>query len=738
MLACSSSIAQAVPIRITIELAGTPSPKAPISGVLKVTPQSGTEPSLELPAELPGERQVDLRPGVPWNVHFEAKGFWSETSSIMVQQTPVRLRVFPAGHVQGQVALPAGEKPPKSLAVRLQFPFGPARTEPLDVTITCPVIEGKIRCETPAGKFDLRLRAEGGFAPIYLWGIGIPAGKVADLGELKLRRGASVSGWVQTAEGRPPSKDCRLKLSPARASEDDLKVRDQLEKASFEAHPNEKGFFQIVGVPPGQYELTAEQAGYAQARIRPVDVRPDLEAQVIDRLTLAKPVTVEVALDPPIEPYGHPWRIVLARKAQPSDPPSDSYSGTATREGAWRSPGISPGTYEIQVLGDRKDVWHEEMVEVQPGQPPLRIDLPVLRVKGTVTLGKEPLEATLWLSQKSGQRLVFDSDDRGRFSGVLPREGRWYPQISSDSPKLRVQLDPIEIKVAKGKTVAEVEIHIPDTHLVGQVVDETGRPVQGARVQIAKPGDKSVDSIDTDEKGEFSVRGLRPGSRLVEAVENDRRSDYTMVQVPDEGESPWLRLVIRRLRTFEGRIVSANGGVPGAMVQASAPLVDHGSASTSQSDQAISDADGRFQVELPADSAILNLLVFPPGYAMRLLTVAATAGQSIEIPVEPQGGTLILDLTAEGPSPLLVHGGTFTLPQILSAWARMQGARSRDPQRLVVPNVEAGVYSLCRGGGVVSKLREGGEPPAANCASGVLAPNGDLVLKAPVLAGTAR
>jgi hypothetical protein len=48
---------------------------------------------------------------------------------------------------------------------------------------------------------------------------------------------------------------------------------------------------------------------------------------------------------------------------------------------------------------------------------------PVLRIKGTVTLGKEPLAATLWLSQKPGQRLVFDSDDRGRFSGVLPGEG---------------------------------------------------------------------------------------------------------------------------------------------------------------------------------------------------------------------------------------------------------------------------------------------------------------------------
>jgi hypothetical protein len=298
-----------------------------------------------------------------------------------------------------------------------------------------------------------------------------------------------------------------------------------------------------------------------------------------------------------------------------------------------------------------------------------------------------------------------------------------------------LQLDPVEIKLAAGKTVAEVEIYVPDTHLAGQVVDEAGQPVPGARVHVTRLGIKGVDQFETDDKGEFSARGLRPGSVLVDAAEKDRRSAYTMASVPEEGEGPSLRIVLRRLRTFEGRIVSANGGVPGAMVQAWSPLAAQGSASTSNVDQAISDAEGRFRVELPADAALLNLLVLPPGFALRLLTLAWTSDQAIEIPVEPQGGTLVLDLPAEGSAPLLVHGGTFTLPQMLSAWTRMQGSRSPDPRRLVVPNVEAGAYSLCRGAGMVSRLRDGGEPPAAHCSTGVLAPNGDLLLKTPAGAG---
>ena len=122
---------------------------------------------------------MDIAQAVPMRIAFEAIGALSPKA--------------PAGRVQGRVTLPVGEKPVTSLTVRLQLPFGPARTEPLEATITCPVKEGTVRCETPAGKFDLRLRADGGFAPVYLWGIEVPKGKTADLGELKLRRGHQMS-----------------------------------------------------------------------------------------------------------------------------------------------------------------------------------------------------------------------------------------------------------------------------------------------------------------------------------------------------------------------------------------------------------------------------------------------------------------------------------------------------------------------------------------------------------------
>ncbi|HEX6900453.1 MAG TPA: carboxypeptidase-like regulatory domain-containing protein [Thermoanaerobaculia bacterium] len=672
---------------------------------------------------------MDLPPG-DWEARFEGKGLWSETVTVSRQPSamPARVRVFPAASLRGRVVLPAGEKPLPELAVRLQPPYGPGQEKDLSIALSCPIQDGKLACEVPAGRFDVRLRAEAGFAPAYFWDFPIPGGKGADLGEIALRRGASVSGWVQTADASPLSRESQIKLAPVSGEPDHWGTQDRLEKTAFEARPDEKGFFQIVGVPPGQYEITVTQPGFAPTRVKPIDVRPELESQVIERLVLDRPAILELALDPPMEPYGHLWRIELVRRSAPSEIGSEIHIGNATAEGIWKSPGIAPGTYEVTVVGDLKSVWHRESVEVRRGQPRLEIRLPVLFVKGTVHLGDEPLAATLWLGDKKGGRIRFDSDERGRFSGVLPGEGEWVPWI--DSEEIKTTLEPVEIRAPEGKDEATVDLVVPDTTLTGQVVGEDGRPVSAAQVIVSRLEKRRRGSyLKSGEDGRFTVRGLLPGPVSVNAMQgDDLKSDYVESAIPKEGAGPDLRLVLRRQRTFQGRVVSATGGVPGAVVTAWAPF---GSTTTTGMGQSVTGPDGRFEVSLPPDTVLLNLLVMPPGHALRLATVLAPHGQSVEIPVDRQGGTLVLEMAGEGPAPLLVQGGTFTLPELLKPWARLQGVPAGDPTRLTLPNVSAGSYSLCVGAGAITRLKEGAEPPAASCASGVLGSSGELVLKAP-------
>jgi tetratricopeptide (TPR) repeat protein len=48
--------------------------------------------------------------------------------------------------------------------------------------------------------------------------------------------------------------------------------------------------------------------------------------------------------------------------------------------------------------------------------------------------------------------------------------------------------------------------------LTGEVMDQEGRPVEGAEVTITKVGDVPVEyTLDTDDKGRFNHAGLRPG-----------------------------------------------------------------------------------------------------------------------------------------------------------------------------------------------------------------------------------
>lgn len=269
----------------------------------------------------------------------------------------------------------------------------------------------------------------------------------------------------------------------------------------------------------------------------------------------------------------------------------------------------------------------------------------MLFVKGTLHLGDEPLAATLWLGRNGG-RLRFDSDERGRFTGVLPGEGEWVPWIESE--EVKAALEPVEIRAPEGQDEAKVDLVVPDTTLTGRVVGEDGRPVFAAQVVVdhLEKG-KGGSRLKSVEDGRFTVRGLLPGPVSVHASQgDDLKSDYIESAVPKEGERPDLRLVLRRQRTFQGRVVSATGGVPGAVVTAWTPFGGNVTASMAQS---VTGPDGRFEVALPPDTDLLNLLVMPPGHALRLTTVLAPQGQSVEIPVDRQGGTLVLEMAAEGP-----------------------------------------------------------------------------------------
>jgi hypothetical protein len=364
-------------------------------------------------------------------------------------------------------------------------------------------------------------------------------------------------------------------------------------------------------------------------------------------------------------------------------------------------------------------------IQLAPGQTSIDVEVPLVPLQGKVTIGDEPLAATLWFGgRKGGRRIRLDADEKGKFSGVLSEEGLWPVDLAADEQGLRLTLDPVEVKIPKGKTTAFVEVRIPDTRLAGEVVDEGGHRVPKALVTILTKG---ATQVYTDEEGRFELRGLKPGPQGIQAEDGSRTSGPVEVVVEEKRETPRLHLVLREMLELRGRVTSRLGPRPGAEL-IGFPFMDQVGYATGLN--TVTNADGSFSLSLPAATRRIDLMVFAPGFAMRMLPVLVEKGHPVEISVEPDGGTLVLELpdTADHP-PLLAHAGTFTFPFFLRRWATLQRV-PQTPGRLTLPNVEPGAYSLCVKAS--AELRQGQEPPGdGRCVSGVLAPFSELTLRIP-------
>jgi hypothetical protein len=705
--------------------------------LIRLVPQGDAQAEVrEIAAELPVERTVDLPAGSAWKVEAHAEGFWAEEKPLVVAgqgRDAVSLQLLRTGDLQARVEIPAGERPVSELAVHFE-PVPTARKEAgfREGTVSCPLHDGLWRCSVPAGRLDLRIHAAG-YIPLYRWGVPASPTHSLDLGSLSLHRGASVAGWVTLDPSGAPSSPVTVRLIPDRLGLPDRQSDlERLQSLARETRSNERGFFQIEGVAPGQYVLQVDEPGFAPARVAPIVVREGLQSELLDPVVLARPTRLGVAIRPAVDPYGQPWRIRLYQEREPGELSSGRWEGTASSEGRWSQEGLAPGDYQILVLGDLDSRWVSRDIHVAADQPPVEIEVPVVEVEGRITLGEEPLETTIWLGGRSGvRRIRFDSDEKGHFNGFLPKEGKWDVEIESESGGLRLRLEPVEVKVAPGKSVARLEMRAPNTRLTGEVVDDEGHSVHGAVVRVI---DKIGAEVRTDEKGEFEIRGVRPGLQGLEAEDGDRISGAVEVLLQEDREPSPIKLVVRRPAALMGRVLAPTGPVPGAELIAWPSLDEVGFASASQG---VTGPDGKFRLDLPAGTRLVHLVVFPPGYALRMLAVQVAPDRPVEIPVDSAGGSLVIELPGfepGGPLPLLAHNGSFTLIPLLMRWMQLQRVHPDDPRRLVVPNVEPGAYSLCSGAS--SELRQGKEPHGdGRCASGVLPPFGELVLRSTTRGG---
>ena len=697
------------------------------------------DPALQIPLSTLSAVSVKLPAGSLWDVSGNLPGFWIPPKTLTVglpeHTTRLALGLWPKGTISGTVKVKGkGLKAPRTLLVKTLAAPAFLRRPPVPPgAIDCPVDEkGAWSCSLPAATFDLEISGEG-FIPQYRWETQVPAGKTFSLGAIVLERGASVAGWVAVEGGTIEEGRCVVRLAPLVAGGTDLRESADLERTAIERPVQRDGFFQLAGIPPGNYTVEVRQPGYSPARFSPVRITPRAATFLREPLVLTRPLDLTFAIDPPLDWLGRPWHARLLRARESARLAPVVYDGTVDAEGRFTVPGQSAGLFTVSIsdsLGNR--LFSDDQLRLDgptaAAMAPIPISIKLIDIAGRLHLGDRPLAGTVWFGGQNGVVKVKMSADReGRFRGVLPRGGFWFLEVESVSPQLRMRTE-VEVPANPTKT-ADVDIALPDTRLFGRVLDPQGKPVPHADVLVDGLG--PLQHVETQDSGDFELRGLREGAALVSAASGARTSESRSVSVVEGREAGPIDLHLGQVERHNGTVLSARGPAAGArVVIQSLPGTDGGATATVG-------LDGGFTVELPADVHQVLAFVSAPGFPFQVFGPLDVTALTLNL--SEQGGNLKVTLPGTGDDfarqnlSLFAYLNNLPLPiALLRQWALEQGEPGPAGQRsFQVPAVMPGAYRLC----VVKRerlpaLRSGGDPGAgAVCDAGVLSPGATLTLK---------
>ncbi|MCP4545383.1 MAG: hypothetical protein GY835_02815 [bacterium] len=518
-----------------------------------------------------------------------------------------------------------------------------------------------------------------------------------------------------------------------------------MNRLMLKATANHRGFFQFGGVAPGEYVIEASKDPFAPARstVRVLEAKETLVAD--PPLVLRPPQVIEAYVDPPVPPGGEQWTIRVVQLDRKSHAMGVLDPTPVSVAGYWSSEHLAPGRYWLTLASEGTKRWFAQELELDPDTSPVFIDLPLVRVRGTVLWGDDPLPASVWFGGKSGSVSVhLDSDADGRFEGFLPRPGRWNIAVDGGERKVRRSFQR-EIAKRPGKDYAEIELRVPNTRLECLVVYENGEPAPGAMIEATSQVEVASIRERSDEEGRFMFEGLPPGLVTVKAeVEGPELflySDAVPVALEDGEETELVKLVLRPEIRIRGRVVAdADGhGVPGVRIKVE-PCPMQGDIIRVQT----TGAEGTFEVHLPFDTQEFYLSVAAPGYAFEFLRLPADPDRSLIISVGLASGTLVVNLpdtfdreSWDSATALLYHEGAREhLWYLMGWWGRAEGTTPGGANRFVIPSLKPGSYHVCLADRLAPPTSVPEPGPGHVCVSGNLSASGELELSLPAIPGT--
>lgn len=705
---------------IHLELGSETKGRPPADGVHLVLVDPTTEEEVArrtVPVPWQGEWSAALRSGLQLEV--ESPDYWSPPFLLDGTESRIALELFPRGEIVFGEASPAaldaaaGQREQISLEVS-SVPALRAKDRLGRTRLACRREAQRFHCPAPALALDLRVE-KADHVPHYLFNARVQAGKTLDLGRIRFERGASMSGYVTVEEGVPTGTEVAIQVaghfSPAETQRQELR--------KIRAAVNERGFFQVVGIPPGGYLVEAKRAGLIETELGPVEVVAGLETALTDPLHLTRAAILELHVAPPLGSLGRTWKMTLIRE----DPAggTETFEGEADADGIWRQADLPPGRYQVHVAdpdGEKTgagddSIWATETLELAPGSQSVFVDIPSIEVEGTLRAGDAAIAARLIFGGFHGApHVTLRSDEEGRFAGRLPRAGVW--DLDAEIGGQLRSLPAVEVEARSGGKAARLDIRLPETRLHGRVTHK-GKIVAGASLwgRGRETGTSARFDVDTDQDGTFDIQGLAAGLYAVTASSAELRvaSPELDFEIREGAESPPVEIELEELIRIEGQILA--GGVPtpnagiGLFLRAR-----HGD----DARPGRSDAAGTVKLLVPASTREIGLVVSAPGFAWQIFALRPALEEPRFRPfvteVAQNGGTLRLAGEDLRKGRLSSAGSEVPL-HLVKDTLRSAGYVQEKGNTWILANASPGIYRICG---------------ARSCAEGFLAAGGDLEL----------
>ncbi len=478
-----------------------------------------------------------LRTGA-WMVEASAEGYWAPRvpvgAGLSAEVTLLRMAI-----VSGITDTPTV----RDFALRLeQLPGN--RKPPTTSTFPCGLNGKEFSCAAPAGPWGFSLRKIGFVANYFL------AETLSGPKRLKeavaFEPGASLAGWLSCED---------VNWKPASALVRIAKKGHSSGPKQFTAAVQPPGFFQIRRLEPGEYQVVGMQDGFAPDS-RPVQVIKDSESFLIEPLVLAKAVTLELTVVPPLDPNGRPWQAeILERVARGGN----TVGGGNVVDGRFIWAGLKKdGEYSVWLKTSTGQRWSAEESTFRADKPKIsrQIDAGMEAIVGEVLIAEKPLQAKLTFGVGSNLEILLNSNEAGRFTGFLPRLGRWRVKVESTD---KVVVRSVEANAVRGANgVATASIELDDFRARGVLVDERDQLYnESAIVSVVFPGKESFQRFVTG--GRFELGGLPTGSLDLRAEAEGLISDtVSTTSVSDEAPDE-IRIVLKKRKTLIVDFLGVNG-----------------------------------------------------------------------------------------------------------------------------------------------------------------------------------